>query len=473
LTTHPLPPSKEKRSEILYGIDKAVGRGVYFMSNVQRTMDIYFDHRAPSIVVEVPEYRKGYIDIRKRGGKIRAFTEITKSNIHYCKELIKLVDELRHLNGVKGGLAVSETEYMATTVLEEAKPLTQVIFSGVKEVVEQGQYIFDTLWNTAVPAEQRIKEIEEGKIHYETKIIEDPDQIIEEISRITANSNELSTCLTSGGMQYSYNYFFKIKKKLLEKQKKGKHKGIRYITTVDKNNIDLVKTYLSYGIQIRHVKNLPPMSFGVSDKEMSATIEKMEGGRKIQSLLISTEALYISHYNTMFEEIWKSGIDAADRIRDIEVGLDTANLEIIQNPKEAIERAWSYLKTSRNDVSVLFPTANALSRQIDMGLLQLLKQTTEQRGVKIRILTPASEQIKRLINEATIICPKVEFRIAEEKLQTQITLVLIDKKHCMIVELKDDTRQIVRLHILIASRLFYHMFPSLRSYGSKMSYMNN
>jgi two-component system, OmpR family, sensor histidine kinase VicK len=241
-------------------------------------------------------------------------------------------------------------------------------------------------------------------------------------------------------MQYSYNYFFKIKKKLLEKQKKGKHKGIRYITRVDRDNIDLVKTYLSYGIQIRHVKDLPPMSFGVSDKEMSATIEKMEGGKKIQSLLISTEPLYINHYNTIFEELWKSGIDAADRIKDIEVGLDTANLEIIQNPKEAIERAWSYLKTSRNDVSVLFPTANALSRQIHMGLLQLLKEATEQHGVKIRILTPASEQIKRLINEATTICPLVDFRIAEEKLQTQITLVLIDKKHCMIVELKDDTR---------------------------------
>ena len=70
------------------------------------------------------------------------------------------------MNGVKGGLAVSETEYMATTVLEEAKPLTQVIFSSVKEVVEQGQYVFDTLWNTAIPAEQKIREIEEGIIHY-------------------------------------------------------------------------------------------------------------------------------------------------------------------------------------------------------------------------------------------------------------------------------------------------------------------
>ena len=59
------------------------------MSNVKKRMDIYFDHRAPSIVVEVQEYRNGCQDIRKRGGKIRAFTEITKDNINYCKELMK------------------------------------------------------------------------------------------------------------------------------------------------------------------------------------------------------------------------------------------------------------------------------------------------------------------------------------------------------------------------------------------------
>jgi two-component system, OmpR family, sensor histidine kinase VicK len=108
------------------------------MSNVKKRMDIYFDHTAPSIVVEIPEYRNGYIDIRKKGGKIRAFTEITKDNIHYCKELMKLVDELRHLNGVKGGIAVSESEYMATTLLEEAKPLTQVIFSRLKKLWNRG-----------------------------------------------------------------------------------------------------------------------------------------------------------------------------------------------------------------------------------------------------------------------------------------------------------------------------------------------
>ncbi|MDQ3869837.1 MAG: hypothetical protein M3250_09830, partial [Thermoproteota archaeon] len=214
LTIPSFPPSgagKKKKSEILYGIEKAVGRGVYFMSNVKERMDICFDHNAPSIVVKIQEYKDGYNDIRRRGGKIRAFTEITKDNVAYCKELMKIVDELRHLDGVKGGIAVSETEYMATTVLQESKPLTQVIYSNVKEVVEQGQYIFDTLWNTAIPAEKKISEIEHGVIHYETRIIDNSDEIVKEISRLTASSNELATCLTSGGMQYSHKYFFDIK----------------------------------------------------------------------------------------------------------------------------------------------------------------------------------------------------------------------------------------------------------------------
>ena len=109
------PPTKDRSSEILYGVEKAVGRGVYFMSNVRERMDIFFDKNAPSIVVDIAEYKDGYKDIRKRGGKIRAFTEITQDNLRYCKGLIELVDELKHLDGVKGGVAVSENEYMATT----------------------------------------------------------------------------------------------------------------------------------------------------------------------------------------------------------------------------------------------------------------------------------------------------------------------------------------------------------------------
>ena len=103
----PKVPPPTNTSEILYGVENAVGRGVYFMSNAKEKMDIFFDHRAPSIVVKVKEYRNGYIKIRRRGGKIRAFTEITRDNVKYCKVLLGLVDELRHLDGIRGGMALN------------------------------------------------------------------------------------------------------------------------------------------------------------------------------------------------------------------------------------------------------------------------------------------------------------------------------------------------------------------------------
>ncbi|HYT41801.1 MAG TPA: HAMP domain-containing sensor histidine kinase, partial [Methylomirabilota bacterium] len=86
-------------------------------------------------------------------------------------------------------------------------------------------------------------------------------------------------------------------------------------------------------------------------------------------------------------------------------------------------------------------TANAFRRQMDQGLLELLMEATEERGVQVRILIPADKGIKDTIDHAAKICPQVDFRVAEEKLQTRITIVLIDKKDCMIVELRDDTKE--------------------------------
>jgi hypothetical protein len=48
------------------------------------------------------------IDLNNRGIKLRVITEITKDNISYCKELMKLSIELRHLDDVKGNFSVSD-----------------------------------------------------------------------------------------------------------------------------------------------------------------------------------------------------------------------------------------------------------------------------------------------------------------------------------------------------------------------------
>ena len=145
--------------KIIYGTKDAVAKGVEFMQKINKKMDLCYDSNAPSIVLNVDQYKNGYVEIRKRGGKIRVITEVTKENIEYCKELMNIVDEIRHLDNIKGGTAISETEYMATNILHESKPLAQVVYSNVIDVVEQQQNFFDSLWKIATPAKQKIREI--------------------------------------------------------------------------------------------------------------------------------------------------------------------------------------------------------------------------------------------------------------------------------------------------------------------------
>ncbi|MFL6486812.1 MAG: ATP-binding protein, partial [Nitrososphaera sp.] len=384
-------------------------------------------------------------------GKIRAFTEITKENIQYCKELMKIVDELRHLDGVKGGLAVSESEYMATTVLEESKPLTMVIYSNVREVVEQGHYIFDTFWRSAISAEQRIREIEEGIIRYETRIVENPEEVNKEIDRLIADSSKLDTCLTAGGLQYSHNYFFDLNMKLLEKQRRGEHKGIRYVTNIDESNLLIAKLYLERGIQIRHMKNLPPMSFGVSDKEIAVTIEKMEGAKQIQSLLISNEPLYVRHFTSLFEEIWRNGIDARQRIKQVEERVES-DIEVIQNPDRTEEIYWNIIKTAEKEILLILPTSNAVIRQEKMGIIRSIANAAERRKIQVRILMPKlnldddhnaireSERLVLLQPERHNPSYLLNVRYLQRLSETKSTVLIADRKVSLVIELSDDSK---------------------------------
>ena len=100
--------------------------------------------------------------------------------------------------------------------------------------------------------------------------------------------------------------------------------------------VDLIKKFLDIGVQIRHVSNMPPIDFAVSDKEMIATTEKTEEPEEIiESLLATNERAYISHFVFIFNELWKDGIDARERILTIEQGIEPGFVEVINDPQRA------------------------------------------------------------------------------------------------------------------------------------------
>ncbi|MGE3859585.1 MAG: ATP-binding protein [Nitrososphaeraceae archaeon] len=129
--------------------------------------------------MDIQSIKKERINAKNRGVKFRYVTDITKENISYCKLLIKEFNaELRHLNEVKGNFEISDggREYVATVSLQKAKPLKQIIYSNIKEIGEQQQYVFNTLWNKAIPSLEKIKEIEEGIIPEVTEIVRNTEE---------------------------------------------------------------------------------------------------------------------------------------------------------------------------------------------------------------------------------------------------------------------------------------------------------
>lgn len=233
------------------------------------------------------------INLKNHDVRLRQITDITKHNISSCKQVMKIA-QLRHMDGVKGKIELSDTELIVTATLEKETP--HVIHSNVKQLVEQQQSIFEMLWKKAIPAEHKIREIENGIEPPETKVLEDPAEIFNHMKYVIENASKRLICSSSGATQMVYDNFFDLYKKILDKHRRGEGEGIRWLTIIDKENKDLVEVFINAGVQVRHVRHLPPMNFVVDDKHFHATIDKMEDGKIMQSLLTSNEPKYLNYY---------------------------------------------------------------------------------------------------------------------------------------------------------------------------------
>jgi two-component system, OmpR family, sensor histidine kinase VicK len=328
----------------------------------------------------------------------QAGAEVKHIDISVLRRSVIYDDSVAYFSITEPLITKSAREYVDQTEGEDLW-----VGSTEASVVESAKKHFLSDWKNAIPSVQKIQEIEEGRMPVKTRILQNEDEITKELIRLNTNATRLSICSVFGGMQMSHKYLFDSYQKILNNGVRSEvsenDQGIRWITNIDSgDSLDLVRVFLDAGIKVRHVKNLPPMSFGVSDKEIAATIERMEGGRVSQSFLVSNEPFYVDHFSSIFEELWRNGIDAIKRIKDIEAGADLTDIEVIQNPREGIDRAWSHIEKSEYEVLSIFATANAFRRQMDMGLLQLLKDATEERHVQVRILIPGDKLIKDTID---------------------------------------------------------------------------
>jgi two-component system sensor histidine kinase VicK len=476
------------------------------MLNTKSRMDITFDSKAPSIVVRIPQYHIGYIDILRRGGAIRCITEVTPNNIGECKELLGLVTELRHLDGMKGGIAINESEYMATTVLKEGKPLTEVIYSNAEEMVAQGQYIFDTLWKNAVPATKKIREIEEGRpVDYKTQVLSKSEGTLNEseLGNLLYNAKEIDMVTSTEGLEMGYDLFRNMIKHVQEGNETGDHKDIRVLVEVSKDNLDFVKKYIDFEIKVRHLKREPPIYFAVTDSNMMATIERMGTGNITESILYSNDPIYIKRFKLMFERLWIDSRSAEEVASLIQNDEEVPIIETIESSDKTIRIIRELISYASNEILGILPSFEAFRRQVDAGMFEHIRKVSQEKNLIIKILITdkiessdgkidvqiGKGKYRLLIRKKDVKDPRGNVKVYEftsdgiknmtvrsiynKSIRPQMGMVIVDKSKSIMVEPKESQSENALDHIGMSSysnssqisKSYATMFDTLWNYA--------
>lgn len=139
------------------------------------------------------------------------------------------------------------------------------------------------------------------------------------------------------------------------------------------------------------------------------------------------------------DPFWDKTIPTEEEINEINHELKKPDIRVINNPEEAIKTADQLIKTAKNEILLLFSSANALFRRLIRadGLTTMRELIQAQKEIKIRILTPFDEKISDLVNDLKKFS-NIDLKFLAEPLHLKVTIAVVDRSHSMAVELVND-----------------------------------
>jgi signal transduction histidine kinase len=449
LTTTAAMGTKSERTEVLYGEKRVAKTLSYVFSGVKKNWHVCADFTAPSVIVE--QLKDGYFDFKDRGINVRFVTEITKHNVHYCKEMVKFITELRHLDGVKGNFGISDgAVYVAVATMQEAKPVSQLIYSNAKQIVEQNQYLFETLWSRAIPAEQRIREVEEGIQPNVIEVINTPVRAKELYLRLLKTAKDEVLLMFPTANAFARQAKLGVVKSLIEAAKERKV-GIRILIPASKLTETIIaqlneeQRHQFIGLDIRYVEQTSDTkaTILVVDTDHSLVMElkddsKMNFDEAIGLSTYSNSKSSVLSYVSIFESLWEQ-TKLYERLKESDRKLAAAyeQLKIHDKmQKEFINIAAHELKTPTqailgfSDLIMRYPKKRKeLTEAIRRNATRLQRLTNdildvtkiESRNLKLNIeqlnlydlISNVAKDYKNQIEKSTR--PKIKLTLNEEK----------------------------------------------------------
>jgi signal transduction histidine kinase len=409
-------PSTSEKTEVIYGSDKTTKAILEFLKSAEFSMNICADHTWPSVAMGVEVYKKGLSELKARKVRFRAITDITRDNVKHCKELVQIA-ELRHLDGIKGNFGISEKAYTASATLREATLLQQVIYSNVKAILEQQHYVFETLWNKTISAEEKIREIEQGLEPDIIEVIQNPAKTAKlyldliknaarEILLIFPTTNAITRQNSVGALQLLKQAAEqnKVNVRLLMPSIGDSDNNRMALSNPDytsKNSVTdysnikrlLLSDALSNNIDIRHIKKASETkaTILIVDRRYSLVIELRDDNESSFEQAIgfstySTSRPGVLSYISIFESLWVQ-TELYEQLTQSNEHLALANEQLKihdRMQREFINIASHEMKT---------PT------QAILGMSGLLKYYPERRDELIEIIQRNAKRLQALTSD--------------------------------------------------------------------------
>ena len=314
-----------EKTRVLHNPAKMIDVTLKIYSQLTEYMDAICDDKGPEVTITASPIWNGMIVLKNKGVRLRWITNITKDNLKWCKEFMKLI-EVRHIDGIKGAFGIHDNMYYmaSASVLRQGKLFpSELIVSNVKVIVQQQQQIFNLLWDKAIPAKQRIREIELGTKREFIDTIRDPNDILKAIFNILHSATYNIEILFSSYATFRGLSSAGILERLIQ-MKSERNIEVRALLSVDnKNEIkksrDVSSEYKAKNVPSKYPVNLRYLSkelFGsnittfVVDSTFSLAIEMKDStlikdlGDSFGIAAYSNSQFTVDTYEIIFENLW-------------------------------------------------------------------------------------------------------------------------------------------------------------------------
>ena len=235
---------------------------------------------------------------------------------------------------------------------------------------------------------------------------------------------------------------------------------IRCITEITKDNLSYCKELMKF-TEIRHLNKFVGNSI-IGDKEYLA---QSVGHVFISNLTYSNENRMVEQQNSLFENFWNNATTQKEQTSTLELGVDLEEIKVLYDPNEIRTTYINLINSAKIEISLIIATPNALQRNYTGGIINLLITAAEKRNVNVNLIIPTYD--KGTINDEFLrnekIAANFKFKLKtitpaiKETHMIKTTFLIIDRKSVFIIDVKDDSKDILTEAVGFAT---YHVSKS-------------